>query len=150
MDEKSIYNSKVEEVLSLSDDDNGYGYSANLPRYGRVISLSHGETCMLYEIKHVEGLTIVFIRYIHYETKRDLLSLLAFSVQWWHNLRPAMIYFREKKRDNGAGDILRKMGFVRNEVKNDLRPFECNIDGNPCHCPVYEYVAYNIASRVTH
>lgn len=150
MDDRDIYNPGVERVKALSDRDNGNGFSANIPDHGRVITLTNGKTCMLYEIKRVEGLSIVFIRYIHYESKRELLSLLAFAVQWWHNLRPSMVYFREKRRPNGAGDTLKKMGFTVSQVNNDLRPFDCKVDGIPCKCPVYEYVAYNIASRVRH
>ena len=57
-----------------------------------------------------------------------------------------MVYYREKDRKNGAGKYLMKdMGFERNEVKNELSPFDCLEDGGwPCSCKIYEYIIYGI------
>ena len=136
--------------MKVVDKDNGEGYSVNLPRTGCFITVPNSNTKMMYEVKTIDGSKIVFIRYIHYDTKKQLLSLLAFAVQWWSSLKPSMIYMREKKRRNGVGDILVKLGFSKNRVKNQLKQFDCNIDGTPCQCPVYEYFVYGQLGKEHH
>lgn len=142
------YNPSMEPFMEVVDLDNGKGYSKNIKRKGMLIRFPRGKTSMLYEVKVIDNVKIVFIKYIHYDTLRELYSLLAFAAQWWSNLKPNMVYYREKDRRNAVGKHLQaKMGFTRCEVKNELLPFSCKVDrGWPCSCKVYEYTIYNVKS----
>ena len=146
--QKVIYNPHIAPVLEQADKDNGQGYSANLPHTGYVVVLPDNETKMLYEVKNIENVRVVFIRYIHYKNMKSLLDLLSFAVQWWANLRPDMIYMREKERKGAAGKFIKGLkGFNEHQIANNLKQFNCNIDGMPCQCKVYEYTCYNIADK---
>lgn len=146
MEVEEHYNPYISPFMDIVDSDNGDGYSKNIHRFGNFISIPDSNTKMLYEVKTLEGARIVFIRYIHYDNVDELLNLLAFACQWWTNLKPSMIYMREKSRPNDAGRYLIKLGFKRTRIPNELKPFDCNIDGVDCHCPVYEYCAYGVVN----
>lgn len=139
------YSAAIEEFKEVIDQDNGKGYSDNLPSKGFLIShpYKNSNTKMFYELKRLESIHVIFVRYIHYDNKKELLDLLAFAVQWWKQLYPQMIIMNEKERDNAAGDYLTKLGFVKKRIPNKLKPFDCLKDGKPCKCAVYEYAAYN-------
>lgn len=143
---KQHYNPYVAPFMQVIDKDNGNGYHINVPGNGFIVTIPNSNTKVLYEIKHIESIKAIFIRYIHYDNKKELLSLLAFCCQWWNNLKPDIIYFKEKTRKNAAGVYLEQLGFVKKQIGNNLLPFNCNIDGSPCKCNVYEYYAYNIAA----
>lgn len=138
------YNPYIAPFMDIVDKDNGNGYHKNLPSNGMFITVPNSNTKMFYEVKTINGATIIFIRYIHYDNLKQLMNLLAFACQWWKSAKPNMIYMREKDRKNGAGKYLEKLGFFKSRVKNDLEEFDCNIDGWPCKCNVYEYSTYNI------
>lgn len=149
MNSINSYNPKLMPFMEIVDADNGVGYHVNLPHNGYLITLKSGKTKMMYEIKSIDGVKIIFVRYIHYASKKELLTLLAFAVQWWKNAKPSLIYMREKERKNSVGKYLVALGFDKNRIQNKLKPFNCKIDGVPCKCPVYEYTAYNIAGGKT-
>ncbi len=138
------YNPYIIPFMSIVDRDNGLGYQDNLPKNGNLISVPNSRTKLFYELKNIESTTVIFIRYVHYDNIKQLYTLLAFACQWWANLKPGMIYMREKERGNEVGKYLMKLGFRRNRIKNELLPFDCKNDGKPCHCKVFEYVAYNL------
>ena len=138
------YNKRILPFMEVIDNDNGAGYSVNISQRGIFIVTPSKQTKMFYEVKTLQGKQVVFIKYIHYANYNELLNLLAFAVQWWSNLRPAIVYMKEKKRDTAVGKYLVKLGFKRNEIKNTLELFDCNNDGYYCSCPVYEYFAYNV------
>lgn len=139
------YNSSLENFKVVIDEDNGQGYANNMPKKGFLIShpASGSNTKMFYETKVMEHIRVVFIRYIHYDNKKELLDLLAFAVQWWQSMRPQIIVMNEKERNKAAGDYLVKLGFTKRAISNNLKPFDCLIDGDHCQCDVYEYAAYN-------
>lgn len=148
MGQTVTYNPHIAPVLEQADKDNGQGYSVNLPNTGYIITLPDDETKMLYEVKTIENVRVVFIRYIHYKNMKALLNLFSFAVQWWSNLKPDMIYYREKERPDAAGKFIKGLrGFKEKEIVNSLKPFNCLIDGMPCQCKVYEYTCYNIADK---
>ena len=99
---------------------------------------------MLYQIKNVDNVTVVFIRYIHYENEKQLLNLLAFACKWWKNLKPNMVYYKEKDREKSVGSFLTSLGFLKFKVKNELKEFDCLIDGKDCKCDVNEFYIYGI------
>lgn len=141
------YNPSITPFMEVVDKDNGKGYSKNLPKNGMLISIPNSNTKMFYELKFIEGATIIFIRYIHYDNEKQLKNLLAFACQWWKSTKPNMIYMREKDRKNAAGRYLEMLGFFKSKIKNELEEFDCNVDGWPCHCNVFEYTSYNIAEK---
>ena len=145
------HNPGITPLMKIVDIDNGDGYNRNIEHKGMIIRFPKGNTSMLYDVKTINGVKIVFIRYIHYDNRKELLNLLAFAAQWWSQLKPNMVYYREKDRKNGAGKYLMKdMGFERNEVRNELKPFNCLEDGGwPCSCKVYEYIIYGINRKST-
>ena len=138
------YNGKIKPLIELIDLDNGDGYAAgNVKTQGYLLKVPRSKTQMLYEVKMIDDVRAVYVRYIHYDSQKSLLNLLAFTCQWWRQLKPHLVYYREKERKNPAGDILvEKLNFMSNQVKNELKPFDCLIDGTPCKCKVTEYVAY--------
>lgn len=139
---KEIYSPELEDFKQIVDADNGEGYHVNITMKGNFVKFDHGTTKMLYEIKNLEGVKIVFIKYIHYETKKELLSLLAFATQWWKNLKPSLVYYREKERKHRVGKVLKELGFEESTIPNTLEPFDCLIDGRDCNCTIYEYVIH--------
>lgn len=145
-----FYNPNIAPLMQIIDQENGRGYSQNIKNQGMIIRIPNSTTQMLYEVMiKEENIKLVFVRYIHYENKRQLLTLLAFAAQWWMRLEPNMIYFSEKSRKNGAGKYLKLLGFHEDRVKNKLRPFHCMAcgGGDPCVCPVYEYYIYGVKKR---
>lgn len=138
---------ELQEFFDIIDEENGIGYSANISDKGYFVRLANSNAKVFYEVKNLNGgARVIFINYIHYNNKKEMLSLLAFCCQWWHNLKPTMVYLREKNRPRSAGKYLKSMGFNCVELENNLKPFNCNIDGSPCQCPVYEYTAFNQGS----
>lgn len=142
------YNSALVKFRDVIDEDNGRGFAENMPEKGYLLSHPKpgSNTKMFYETKVMERIRVVFIRYIHYDNKKELLDLLAFAVQWWQSMRPQIIVMNEKERSHAAGDYLVKLGFSKRGIPNHYKPFDCLKDGNPCHCSVYEYAAYNPVS----
>lgn len=145
-----FYNPNIAPLMQIIDQENGRGYSVNIKNQGMIIRIPNSTTEMLYEVMiKEENVKLVFIRYIHYENKRQLLTLLAFAAQWWMKLEPNMIYFCEKDRKNGAGKYLKLLGFHDDLVKNRLKPFHCLQcgGGDPCTCHVHEYYIYGVKRR---
>lgn len=76
------YNGKIRPLIKVIDDDNGKGYAeANIKTQGCLLKLPKGNTQMLYEVKIIDNVRAVYIRYIHYDNKKELLNLLAFACQ---------------------------------------------------------------------
>lgn len=146
----NYYNEKIQPLIKIIDKENGEGYAqANIKARGYLLKLPSSNTQMLYEVKMIDDVIAVYIRYIHYDNKTELLNLLAFTCQWWRQLKPHLVYYREKERRNSAGEyLLEKLGFIGSSVKNELKPFKCLRDGgNPCKCKVNEYIAYQTTRK---
>lgn len=144
------YNPNISPYMKTIDDDNGSGYSENIAKKGNFIKTQSGGATMFYEVKNItdntpqgETIRVVCIHYIHYDSKKELYSLLAFACQWWKNLKPRLIYYREKERKKDVGKYLKELGFKPNKLENNLKPFNCLIDGgHPCTCRINEYCGY--------
>jgi hypothetical protein len=145
-----FYNPNIPPLMEIVDKDNGKGYNKNIHSKGMIIRVPNSTTEMLYEVEIREpNIKIVIIRYIHYDTKRQLLTLLAFAAQWWMRLKPNMVYYFEKDRKNGVGKYLELIGFQTQRIANKMKPFDCLQCGNPlkCQCKVSEYYVYGVGKR---
>lgn len=140
----NMWNPEAEEFKEIADEENGTGYSKNLKVSGCIIKLPDNHSKMLYEIKNIENIRVVIIKYITYDSEKALLNLLAFFTQFIRNLNPHLIYYKEKEREAHPGDFLKKYcKFNKTEIPNKLQNFNCFFDsGNPCTCDVYEFVGY--------
>lgn len=144
------YNPQIAPYMELIDQENGKGYCANISKRGNFIKTQNGGASLFYEVKTIANsedptdmVRVVCINYLHYENKKELMSLLAFSCQWWKNLKPRLIYYREKDRKHSAGKYLKELGFKDTQLKNKLKEFDCLVDGgHPCTCKVTEYCGY--------
>lgn len=141
------YNGKIKQLITLIDKDNGEDYHKNVKTKGYLLRLPNSDTQMLYQLKIVDNIKVLYIRYIHYTNRKELLNLLAFAAQWWRNLKPHIVYYKEKHRQNEAGDYLEEyLKFSRDSINNELLPFHCLIDKDTkCKCPIYEYLTYRPA-----
>ena len=137
----NAYSPDLEIVMDIIDDDNGKGFNKNIPKKGQIFRLNKpgSNTRILYEVKIIDTVKIIFLRYIHYDNESELLKILAFAVKFWRNMKANMVYYREKDRDNGVGEKLTEIGFYNRKVDNNFEEFDCLRDGWPCNCNVYEY-----------
>lgn len=145
---KEQVNEAVRPLFTIIDKENGTGYNKNISSKGYIVKMPKSNTQMLYTVKFVPvdgtDLKILKINYIHYDNKKELLNLLAWTVKWWTALKPNIIIYREKDRhDKTIDQMLRKCGFLAHKIHPHLHEFDCKIDGWPCDCNVYELMAYS-------
>lgn len=135
------YNPELEVIMDIVDEDNGEGYSKNIPKKGQVFRFSKpgSRTRILYEVKIIDKVRVIFLRYIHYDNESELLKVLAFACKFFKGLEANMVYYREKDRDHPAGKYLEDVGFYSRPVESDFEEFDCKQDGWPCNCEVKEY-----------
>lgn len=142
-----VINEAIKPLFSIIDTENGKGYNKNISPKGFVVKMPNSQTQMLYTVRFIpvdgDDIKVLKINYIHYEKKEELLTMIAWATKWWSSLKPNLIIYREKDRnDKNITSLLKKCGFLTRVIKPRLKEFDCNIDHWPCKCKVFEDYAY--------
>lgn len=127
-------------MSKLIDSEGGEGFSRNIDIGG--YNFFKNNTFISFRISKVDNISVANIKYIYSTNKKDLLSVLAYCVNFWSGMKVKFIYYKEKEKDNYAINELSKLGFtIIKDIHSEgwrYNGFNCTVDGNPCNCNLRE------------
>lgn len=123
--------SKKAHMCKIIDSENGEGFHKNVDLSG--YTFYKDESFISFKIMSVEGVKIVYIKYIYATSREALVSLMAYCVNFWAGNQIKFIYYLEHKRKSAYSmKFLSKLGFKIVEEKrpgiwkHDYLPLEPN------------------------
>lgn len=110
--------SKKEHMCQIIDSENGKNFHKNVDLSG--YTFYKDESFISFKIMSVEGVRIVYIKYIYATSREALVSLMAYCVNFWAGNQIKFIYYLEHKRNSAyAIKFLKKLGF---RIVEEKRP----------------------------
>ena len=131
-----------QEMKDIIDIENGDGFHRNVDLNG--FNFIKNRTFSCFKIYRLMNVNSVIISYIHMESKAELMSLLAYSTNFWMGKRVKFIYFMQKENSYSKElfSELRKLGFkvmTRDHLPDDFKySYDCLEDSFECECQIYE------------
>ena len=128
-----------DEIRAIVEADNGKGFANNINLNG--YTFIRGNSFMIFEFKVVDGVKLCHIKYIHYESEKELTSLFTYACNFWMGNDIQFIFYREKDRQsNSPVAFMRELNF-REDIIRGYRwkwKFQCeNCKKETCDCVVH-------------
>ena len=128
----------LDEVREIIDEENGTGFSENFNLKGCYI-LHRNDSFIAFKVVRIEGIKTCVIKYIHYNSPRDLISVLAYSANFWIGNKIDILIYFQKARETSPIKVLEHLGFVKSKTEDfKFKSFDCNKDGVDCKCTVWK------------
>lgn len=134
---------KENEINEVIDSENGEGFYQNIDTQGRYL-FAKGDSeqnFILYKIEKIDDFNVLVINYISCKDIDVVSSLLAFLFNFCINYEIHMIYYSQKERiDTEVIKFLDQLKWKKYKKRKRFDyAFDCNLDGEDCHCNSYFY-----------
>lgn len=127
-------------IMEKIDSENGKDFYKNLDLKG-CYNFYKNESFISFRVCKVEGIDMVNIKYLYAENKEDLMSILAYCVNFWTGIKIKFIYYKEKEKKPYVVKALKNLGFkvVESDKPEQWKhKFECIKGEDPCNCKTIE------------
>ena len=89
-------NKKI-EMQRLINDENGINFHRNIDLSGYCFY--KGSSFISFKIENINDTNVAIIKYIYLTSKKDLIKLLSFCINFWAGQKIKFLYFLEHARD---------------------------------------------------
>ena len=110
--------SKKLEMQRLIDNENGINFHRNIDLSGYCFY--RGKSFISFKIENINNTNVAVIKYIYLTSKKDLIKLLSFCINFWAGSTVKFLYFLEHSRDaNYCKKYFSTIGF---QILEENRP----------------------------